>query len=121
MSKRILIVEDDVQLSKVLFRQLEAGGYKAFNAYDGDEGLKLAKEKKPDLMIIDIGLPIIDGKQLCEIININPATKDIKTIILTGDRMIGAIEDSYSAGANVYMNKPYNLTHLLAQIKELIG
>lgn len=121
MSKKILIVEDDEQVARLLLRQLEAGGYNALNAYDGEEGLKLAKKEKPRLVILDVGLPLIDGTKLCELLKTDADTRDTKIIMLTGDRSMGDMEDSFSAGADVYMNKPYTLPHLLAHIKDLIG
>lgn len=121
MTKKILIVEDDEQMAKVLYRQLDASGYEAVNACDGEAGLKLARTGKPDLMIIDIGLPMMDGTTLCKIIKKHAETAGIKIIMLTGDRLVGAMEDSFSAGAEVYMNKPYDLSLLLSNIEKLIG
>ncbi len=121
MSKNILVVEDDEQLSKVLSRQLEASGYKPVNAYDGETALKLAREKKPDLMILDIGLPGMDGKTVCKIIKNHAETAGIKIIMLTGDRLVGNMEDSFSYGAETYLNKPYDFSLLLAHIEKLIG
>jgi DNA-binding response OmpR family regulator len=121
MAKNILIVEDDEQLSKVLYRQLEASGYKPVNAYDAESGLKLARAKKPDLIILDIGLPGMDGKTLCKIIKNHPETAGIKIIMLTGDRLVGNMEDSFTSGAETYINKPYDFSLLLAHIEKLIG
>ena len=119
MLKKILIVEDDPQLSKVLFRQLEAVGYLPLNAYSGEEGLVLAKKESPDLMVLDIGLPAMDGKTLCEIIKVDPATEDIRIIMLTGERTVGDMEDSFSKGADFYMTKPYDFPKLLARINKV--
>jgi DNA-binding response OmpR family regulator len=121
MSKNILIVEDDEQLAKVLFRQLDASGYKAVNAYDGETALKLAREKKPALMILDIGLPGMDGKTVCKIIKKHPETAGIKIIMLTGDRLVGNMEDAFTFGAETYLNKPYDFSLLLEHIEKLIG
>jgi len=121
MSKIILIVEDDEQMAKVLYRQLDACGYKAINAYDGAEGLKLARENKPDLILLDIGLPIMDGKVLCRLLKRSADTSTAKIIMLTGDHLMGDMEDSFTAGADIYMNKPYDLTLLLAHIEKLLG
>lgn len=121
MSKKILIVEDDEQIARLLMRQLEAGGYKALKAGNGEEGLKLAREERPDLAILDINLPLIDGTRLCELIKTDAATKDMKIIMLTGDHLVGDMEDSFTAGADAYMNKPYKLPNLLTHIKILIG
>lgn len=121
MAKIILIVEDDEQLAKVLYRQLDASGFKAVNAYDGETALKLARGKKPDLMILDIGLPGMDGKTVCKIIKSHPETAGIKIIMLTGDRLVGDMEDSFAYGAETYLNKPYEFSLLLQHIEKLIG
>ena len=121
MPKTILIVEDDEQLSKVLYRQLDAIGYKILCAYDGETAIKLAREKKPDLMILDIGLPGIDGKMVCKIVKKHPETAGIKIIMLTGDHLVGDMEDTFSYGAETYMNKPYDFSLLLSHIEKLIG
>lgn len=120
MAKKILIVEDDEQMAKLLRRQLDASGYDAINAYTGEAGLKLARAKQPDLMLLDIGLPAMDGKTLCRIIKGHPETAGIKVIMLTGDRLMGDMEDSFSAGADSYVNKPYDLALLLSHIERLI-
>jgi DNA-binding response OmpR family regulator len=121
MSKNVLIVEDDEMIAKVLFKQLDASGYKPVNAYDAESGLKLARDKKPDLMILDIGLPGMDGVTLCKIIKNHPDTAGIKIIMLTGDRLVGDMEDSFSSGAETYLNKPYDFATLLRHIEKLIG
>lgn len=121
MAKKILIVEDEVMIVKVLTLRLEGLGYKIAAAYDGEEGLEMAKKEKPDLMILDVGLPKIDGNTLCELIKLDPATKHIRVIVLTGKRLVGDMEKSFSAGADVYVNKPYEWPRLMAHIHELLG
>jgi DNA-binding response OmpR family regulator len=121
MSKKVLIVEDEDLIAKVLSIRLENSGYKVLIAYDGEEGLEQAKKEKPDLMLLDIGLPRIDGNTLCELIKTDAATKGIKIIMLTGKRLVGDMENAFSAGADIYVNKPYDWTRLLVHIKALIG
>lgn len=121
MPKSILIVEDDIQVARLLNRQLDASGYNPINAYTGEAGLKLARNKNPDLMLLDIGLPGMTGTTLCGIIKSHPETAAIKIIMLTGDRLVGRMEDSFSAGAELYMNKPYDLHLLLDHIEQLLG
>ena len=121
MSKKVLIVEDEDLIAKVLSIRLENSGYGVIIAYDGEEGLEEAKKEKPDLILLDIGLPRIDGNTLCELIKTDPATKGIKIIMLTGKRLVGDMENAFSAGADIYVNKPYEWTQLLANIKDLIG
>lgn len=121
MSKKILIVEDEIMIVKVLALRLEGLGYKIVSAYDGEEGLEMAKKEKPDLMILDVGLPKIDGNTLCELIKSDPSTKHIRVIVLTGKHLVGDMEKSFSAGADVYVNKPYEWSRLMAHIHGLLG
>ena len=121
MAKKILIVEDEALIAKVLTIRLEALGYKVLSALDGEEGLDLVKKEKPDLLMLDIGLPKLDGNTLCELVKAGEATKHIKIIMLTGHRQMNEMEDSFKAGADVYVNKPYEWPRLLDHIKKLIG
>ncbi|MBI4801882.1 MAG: response regulator [Elusimicrobia bacterium] len=119
--KKILIVEDEVMIVKVLSIRLESLGYKIAAAYDGEEGLAMVKKEKPDLIILDVGLPRIDGNTLCGLIKADPATKHIRVIMLTGKKLVGDMETSFSAGADLYMNKPYEWPRLVAHLHELLG
>lgn len=121
MAKKILIVEDEPLISKVLTIRLEALGYKVCAALDGEEGLDMVKKEKPDLVMLDIGLPKLDGTTLCELIKVSEATRHIKVIMLTGHRQMDEMEDSFKAGADVYMNKPYEWARLQEHIKKLLG
>ncbi len=121
MAKKILIVEDEELICKVLSIRLEGLGYKVFIALDGEEGLDAVKKENPDLVLLDIGLPKLDGNTLCELIKNGNDTKHIKVIMLTGKRLVGDMENSFSAGADFYVNKPYEWPRLLEHIKKLIG
>ncbi|OGR62382.1 MAG: hypothetical protein A2X31_01575 [Elusimicrobia bacterium GWB2_63_22] len=121
MAKKILIVEDEDLIAKVLAIRLEALGYKVFIASDGEEGLEAVKKHKPDLVVMDIGLPKIDGNILCELIKTTEATKGVKVIMLTGKKLVGDMENSFKAGAEIYVNKPYDWARLQGHIEKLIG
>ena len=120
-SKTILIVEDETLIATVLTARLEGLGYKVLTAQDGEAGLTLAKKAHPDLAILDIGLPKIDGNTLCELLKTEPATKKIKIIMLTGKKLVGDMENAFKSGAEIYVNKPYDWTRLLGHIKTLLG
>ncbi len=121
MAKKILIVEDEPLIGKVLSIRLEGLGYKVFSALDGEEGLDLVKKEKPDLVLLDVGLPKLDGNTLCELIKTGPDTRHIKVIMLTGKRLLGDMENSFAAGADLYVNKPYEWQLLQGHIKDFIG
>lgn len=120
-AKNILIIEDEEDVRNALKEGLQRNGFCCFAAGDGLKGLALSKEKKPDLIILDLGLPGLSGIEVCKEIR-----KD-KTICLTPiimftaknsdvDRVIGKV-----VGANRYLPKPCKLSTLLEEIKRLIG
>ncbi|OGS53358.1 MAG: hypothetical protein A3J79_09420 [Elusimicrobia bacterium RIFOXYB2_FULL_62_6] len=121
MAKKILVVDDEGMIVKLLSIRLESLGYKIVSAFDGVEGLEMAKSEQPDLLILDLGLPRMDGNTLCEIIKTDPSTKHMKVIMLTGNKLVGDMEKSFSAGADAYINKPYDWQRLAAHIHELLG
>lgn len=120
-AKKILIVEDEDLIAKVLAIRLEGLGYKVATAADGEEGLAAVRKEKPDLVILDIGLPRIDGNTLCEMIKTAPETKGVKVIMLTGKRLVGDMEKAFSSGADFYINKPYDWGRFMERVKQLIG
>lgn len=121
MSKKVLIVEDEAMIVRVLSIRLEGLGYKVVSAADGEAGFAAARKERPDLAIIDIGLPVIDGTTLCELIKTTPETKGVKVIMLTGKKLVGDMEKSFEAGADAYVNKPYDWARLQGHIEKLVG
>ena len=119
--KTVLVIEDEDLIAKVLSIRLENLGYKVFVALDGEKGLAAVRKEKPDLVILDIGLPKIDGNTICELIKTDAELKFIKVIMLTGKRLVGDMEDAFHAGADLYVNKPYDWQRLLGHIQKLIG
>lgn len=120
-AKTILIVEDEELITTVLTARLESLGYRVLSAQDGMTGFKLARKEKPDLSILDIGLPKMDGNTLCELIKTEPALRDSRIIMLTGKKLVGDMEAAFKSGAEVYVNKPYEWTRLLGHIRKLLG
>ena len=119
--KKILIVEDDVLVAELLLDNIKDLGYKTFVAYDGETGWALAKKEKPDLIIQDIGLPDIDGITLCQYVKSNDSTKHARVIMLTGKKMVGDMEDAFQAGADAYVNKPFEWDRVLRHIQKMLG
>lgn len=112
--EKVLIIEDDDNLQEALRYRLEQDGYAVHSAMDGEEGLDLAREVEPDLIILDIMLPVLDGLEVCRIIR-QETTAPI--IILTArgeevDRVVGL-----ELGADDYVVKPFSTRELLARIK----
>lgn len=116
---KVLVVEDDKSLSDILRYNLEKEGYNVFCAYDGREGLEQAKLKKPDVILLDIMLPSINGLDVCRQLRKAKETKAASIIMLTAKTedldQIGGFE----AGADDYVVKPYSVSVLLQRIRAL--
>ena len=120
MAKKILVVDDETELVNFLQIRLEHGGYEVITAYDGENGLKKAKAEIPDLIILDIMMPGMDGYEVCRKIKIDPNTKDIPIIMLTA-RAQGVDElKGFESGTDVYVPKPYEFPLLVKEIKRLL-
>jgi DNA-binding response OmpR family regulator len=113
----ILIVEDDDDLRELLALNLERNGFAVAQAPDGAEGLRLARECRPDLVVLDLMLPKLDGRQVCREIR---RASDVPILILTAlDREIDVV-NGLDAGADDYVTKPFSLREFLARVKALL-
>lgn len=120
--KKILFIEDEQALQKTLGDILRRENYKVINALDGEIGLKLAKTQKPDLILLDIILPKMEGFDVLENLKENPATKEIPVIILTNLEKMEDVEKALRLGATTYLVKTdYSLTEVIEKIKKSIG
>ena len=117
---RILIIEDDLSLSEVLTYNLRSEGYEVALAHDGQDGLTRAQLTTPDLIILDVMLPVIDGMDVCRRLRADTATRDVLILMLTAkaeelDELVGL-----SLGADDYVTKPFSVKVLLERIKALL-
>ena len=121
MSKaRILIVEDDVSLAEIVAYNIGQSGYEVVLARDGQEGLRQAQLKAPDLIILDLMLPGIDGLEVCRSLRSDPVTADTLVLMLTAkseetDEVVG-----FSVGADDYVTKPFSVKVLVERVKALL-
>ena len=118
--KKVLVVDDDIQAVEMLSVILEDKGFDVIPAYVGEIGLKKAKEYLPDIIILDITMPGMDGFKVCEEIKRNPPTSHIPIIMLTGKDMGKDFDKAMQKKADWYVVKPYNIEHLLKVFERLL-
>jgi DNA-binding response OmpR family regulator len=121
MAKKILIVDDEADFVKFLKVKLEEGGYEVTAAHDGQEGLDKVRQIKPDLIILDIMLPKIDGYKVAGMLRADDQFKNIPIIMLTVKTGVEDIETGMKMGAVSYISKPFKSTVLLGIIQGIIG
>lgn len=118
MSKRILIVEDHETNRRILRDLLTSGGYELIEAATGEEGVALAMTHPPDLILMDIQLPDLDGYEATRRIKEQPALNHIPVIAVTSYALSGDEEKALEAGCVAYISKPFSPRSLLAKVRE---
>jgi CheY-like chemotaxis protein len=117
---KILLVEDNEMNRDMLSRRLTRNGFEVVIAVNGQEGVDLATSSKPDLILMDMSLPILDGWEATRQVKANPATKAIPVIALTAHAMVQDKEKALAAGCDEFDTKPVELPRLLEKIKALL-
>lgn len=120
MPKEILIVDDEPSIVVPIQFLMEQQGYSVLVAENGEDALDAIYKYKPDLILLDIMLPRIDGYEVCEIVRLNPEYRGIKIIFLTAKGREVEIAKGLALGANAYITKPFSNTELVAKVKELL-
>ena len=120
MSK-ILLVEDNEMNRDMLSRRLERKEFDVVFAVDGQAGINMASSESPDLILMDLSLPVVDGWEATRIIKADPATQAIPVIALTAHAMAGDEQKAREAGCDDYDTKPVNFKRLLGKIENLLG
>jgi len=117
---RILLVEDNEMNRDMLTRRLERRGYEVLSASDGVKGVEMGSSAAPDLILMDMSLPLLDGWEATRRLKADPATKPIPIIALTAHAMSGDREKALQAGCDDYDTKPIELPRLLEKIETLL-
>jgi two-component system, cell cycle response regulator DivK len=120
MGKRILVVEDQDDNRTIVRDLVTAGGYELIEATTGEEGLELAAREQPDLILMDIQLPGIDGYEVTRRIKANSVLREIPVIAVTSYALSGDDKKAFAAGCDGYVTKPFSPRLLLAKIKEFL-
>ncbi len=121
MPKEILIVDDEPSIVVPIQFLMEQQGYTVMVAENGEGALDIIYKYKPDLILLDIMLPRIDGYEVCEIVRLDPRYRDIKIIFLTAKGREVEIAKGLALGADAYITKPFSNTELVSKVKELLA
>ena len=120
-SKKILVVEDTEDNRQILRDLLGMAGYDMIEAHDGAEGVSQATQHKPDLILMDIQMPVMDGYEATRRIKADPVLKTIPVIAVTSYALSGDEEKARTAGCDGYVAKPFSPRQMLAKVRETIG
>jgi len=121
MAKKILVVDDEAVILTVIQSRLEANGYEVITASDGQQGLSKARSEKPDLIILDLMLPKLDGARLCRLLKFDDNYKHIPILVLTARVRKESFQKGLDAGADAFVTKPFVPETLLDNIKQLLN
>ncbi|OGS01125.1 MAG: hypothetical protein A3G41_00060 [Elusimicrobia bacterium RIFCSPLOWO2_12_FULL_59_9] len=116
--KKILVVEDNLDIAENLEARLTVQGYEVLMAPDGKEGVEKPRAELPDLVILDVMMPKIDGYQACRIIKHDEKTRHIPVLMLTSLQLMGDAEKAFEAGADDFLSKPFTNDQLLRKIRK---
>ena len=118
--KKILIADDDPSVAECLDILLGLCGYEVLVAFDGQEAVKQARRVVPDLILLDMVMPKLNGFDACKIIKQDPALRHIPVIALTSLSQMGDIEKAFTAGADDYQHKPFDNAHLMEKVEKFL-
>jgi len=117
---RILIVDDEIQNLELMEAMLTSAGYEVFLAREGEEALRLARERRPDLILLDLMMPGLSGFEVCARVKTDPQTGGIPVLFVTALSQIGDKERAMAAGGDDFLTKPFQRTELLTRVEALL-
>lgn len=119
--RRVLLVDDEPDLVQMVAMRLRVAGYEVTLAYDGEQALEQARQSKPDVMILDLMLPKLDGYQVCRTLKSEEATQAIPILIFTARAQDQDVKQAHACGADGYLSKPFEANILLDKLRELLA
>jgi len=120
MSYKILVVDDEESILKLVQSRLTAGGYQVFTASNGEEGIAKAKTLRPDVIVLDVLMPVMDGPQMAEALKDYPETKDIPVIFLTCLVKDNEVKRDHLIGGHIFLAKPFKAEELQKMLKSVL-
>jgi two-component system alkaline phosphatase synthesis response regulator PhoP len=121
MKKWILVVDDEVAIVRMLKDRLESAGFEVLTAYDGAQAVEVARQERPDLIIMDVTMPRMDGLTAAKQLRSDPTTAHIPIVMLTARGQESDEQAGYAAGAVRYFTKPFSPRQLVQELRSLLG
>jgi two-component system alkaline phosphatase synthesis response regulator PhoP/two-component system response regulator VicR len=119
MPRKILAVDDEKHIVKLVQVNLERQGYEVVTANDGKEALQKVEEENPDLIVLDVMMPYMDGFEVLQNLRRNPSTRDIPVIMLTAKAQDADVFKGWQSGVDCYLTKPFNPMELISFVKRI--
>lgn len=119
MPKKILAVDDEKHIVRLVQANLDRAGYEVVTAFDGKEALQKVAEENPDLIVLDVMMPYMDGFEVLQNLRRNPSTRDIPVIMLTAKAQDADVFKGWQSGVDCYLTKPFNPMELLSFVKRI--
>ncbi len=119
MPRKILAVDDEKHIVRLVQVNLERAGYEVVTANDGKEALQKVQDENPDLVVLDVMMPYMDGFEVLQNLRRNPATRDIPVIMLTAKAQDADVFKGWQSGVDCYLTKPFNPMELLSFVKRI--
>jgi two-component system alkaline phosphatase synthesis response regulator PhoP/two-component system response regulator VicR len=118
---KILVVDDEKHIVRLVEINLQRAGYEVVTAYDGVEGLEKVRAEKPDLVILDIMMPKMDGWEVLRNLSQDPATADLQVVVLSAKAQDADIAKTLSTGQAIHLTKPFNPRELLVMVERILA
>ena len=115
----VLVADDDDDILLLVTTRLKRDGFEVIAARNGEEALALTQERRPDIAVLDIGMPKLDGLEVLERIRADETLKDMRVLLLTAKAQESDVRRGYDAGADAYVRKPFSPAELSARVREL--
>lgn len=119
--RKILVVDDERHIVRLIQVNLERAGYQVVTAFDGKEGLKKVEAEKPDLIVLDVMMPYMDGFEVLKRLQANQSTRNIPVVMLTAKAQDADVFRGWSSGVSAYLTKPFNPLELLTFVKRIFS
>lgn len=119
MAKKILVVDDERHIVRLVEINLQRAGYEVITAYDGVEALEKVKASKPDMLVLDVMMPRMDGFEVLQNLQADPSTSEIPVIMLTAKAQDADIFKGWQSGVSSYLTKPFNPRELLTFVERI--